>query len=1030
LDCPQTEVSALDLERQPTLFLVYTVHLDTQWRWTIRDTIRKFLPATFEGNFALFEKHPERVLSFEGAFRYRLIEEYYPEAFARLADWVARGNWRLAGTMLDSPDVNCVAPESLLRHILYARRYFEEAFGTTSRDVFLPDCFGFGHALPTLAAHCGLLGFSSQKFGNWGSPAELPFDLGRWLGPDGQGLVAALRPEGYGEGLHEDLSQAERWQRRIAHQREISGLAVALMYVGLGDRGGRLGDQSLDWIERSVAGDGPIRVLQTASDTLARTLDCEQVERLPTHQGELLLPTHGTGCWTSQAAAKRWNRACELTADAAERAAVIASWLGLMSYPADALRRAWERFLWHQMHDDLTGTSIPEAYRFTWNDQLIAANVFETVLADAARAVGGSLDSSGAGRPLMVFNPLPRRRCDLLEAVVDWPQAPRALEARGPAGEVVPVQVVDREPKRLRVVFAPPLPPLGFSIWRLVPASDLEPPTDLEATLERIANAHFELAIEDGRLASLVDRASGEELLAAPLALELLPDRSRRWPAWEIHERDVRATPVAVGGRAKVTVRERGPVRAVVEISRRFAGSTYHQRLVLGCGDAGRRIDVEHTIDWRTRGRLLKLALRQPTAAPAAIYGLGCGTIERGLNSEAKYEVPGLWAAAKEGGLAIIAERHSGWDRPDPSTLRLSLLRSPRVGRKFRHQGVQDLGTHELRCTLARHVDVEGSEEHAAAFAGPPRAWQLAGRKGELGRAVSLLAVEPGAVVRALKRPETGSGLVLRLQESGGRRRSALVVAASGRLRSAQRLDGCEERLAAEETAGSRTTLDLEPYALRTLRLDIAPPPVRDAAAFRALDLPFDLRATSWANERRSSAGSDLDSYLPAELWPTRIQAGSVPFELAAASGETALRCRRQEISWEGEAQRLWLLAATVDHPRKARFYVGRRPVMLEIDAWGGFIGCFKGLRRGVRHRRWGRPGSGFLRQHTIGWVATHRHDPAGADLAYDFGYLFRYVIELLPGDSSVTLPESPQLLVFAATLESRPRPTGWRDLG
>src|SRR5271157_1311939 len=54
----------------PDVYVVATSHLDTQWRWTIQDTINDFLPDTLRGNFALFEKYPGYVFSFEGAFRY------------------------------------------------------------------------------------------------------------------------------------------------------------------------------------------------------------------------------------------------------------------------------------------------------------------------------------------------------------------------------------------------------------------------------------------------------------------------------------------------------------------------------------------------------------------------------------------------------------------------------------------------------------------------------------------------------------------------------------------------------------------------------------------------------------------------------------------------------------------------------------------------------------------------------------------------------------------------------------------------
>jgi alpha-mannosidase len=1016
-----------DLERQPTLFLVYTVHLDTQWRWTVQDTIRDFIPATLEGNFALFEEHPERVLSFEGAFRYQLVEEYYPRDFQRLRELVRRGNWRPAGSMLDSPDVNCVAPESLLRHILYAQRFFRERLGTTSIDLFLPDCFGFGHALPTIAAHCGLQGFSAQKFGNWGSPAELPFDIGRWLGPDGNGVIAALRPEGYGEGLHEDLSRAERWRERIERQFAASGLQVALMYVGLGDRGGRLAEESLAWIDRSTGGDGPIRVVQAGSDALFRSLSEEQVEGLPEHRGELLLPTHGTGCWTSQAAAKRWNRACETRAGEAERAASVASWLGVMTYPAEQLREAWQRFLWHQMHDDLTGTSIPEAYRFTWNDQLISLNQFETVLDDALAASAAHLDTRGPGHPVVVFNPLERERCDLVEAEIEWPGAPLRVEAVGPDGDVLPVQVLEHNAEKMRFVFAPNLPSLGLSVWHLRPAGRAkDPSTALEVTHSVVSSELYSLTIDPaGDISSVVDRRTGAELLAAPLRLELLPDRSRRWPAWEIHHRDICSRPQPLGGRARLRVVESGPVRVVVEISRRFLGSIYRQHITLASGSAGERIEIENQIDWDTRGRLLKVALRQPGESEA-IYGLGCGTIHRDVNTPAKYEVPGLWAAPATGGLALIAEGQSGWDHPDPQTLRLSLLRSPRVFRKFRHQGVQDHGRHLVRYALLPHRNPGDTDEHAIRFASPPRAFGVARHSGPLGKRVSLLEVSSGVTARAVKQRERGSELIVRLQESSGVAREGELLRAPAGALSIRRLNGCEEDLAPTgqeqgPVPAEAPSLHLPPFGLETLALDLAPPNATlDPPTCQSLPLAFDVRVTSAQGEPGS-----LLRRIPSELWPSTVRVGAVAFDLGPAGEENALSCRGQTLAWEGEASAMHLLAASTDRLRTALFRSGSatrsRAARLEIDAWDGIIGRWKGTRPGLGHRGWARPGGGFVRDHRIGWVATHLHDPDGKDVPYEYAYFFRYRIALEPGERTITLPELSPTLLFAVTLERAP---------
>ncbi|MBM4355578.1 MAG: hypothetical protein FJ109_17615 [Deltaproteobacteria bacterium] len=160
------------------LHVVAVSHLDTQWWWDIQTTIKECIPSTFEGTFEQFEKYPDYVFSWEGANRYRLLQEYYPELFDKLLGYVAQGRWFPAGSSLEGGDVNIPSPEALLRNFLYGNRWFERMLGQRSVDVFLPDCFGFGAVLPTVAAHCGLTGFSTQKLA-WGAAVDVPFEIFR-----------------------------------------------------------------------------------------------------------------------------------------------------------------------------------------------------------------------------------------------------------------------------------------------------------------------------------------------------------------------------------------------------------------------------------------------------------------------------------------------------------------------------------------------------------------------------------------------------------------------------------------------------------------------------------------------------------------------------------------------------------------------------------------------------------------------------------------------------------------------------------
>ena len=1017
-----------------TLYVVATVHLDTQWRWTIQDTIRAFVPATLEQNFEHLENHSFFVVSFEGAFRYMLMKEYYPEEYEHLKGLVETGRWCLAGSMLDAPDVNVVSPESLIRQILYGNGFFSREFGRQSTDLFLPDCFGFGWALPSIAAHCGLRGFSAQKFGNWMAPATIPFDIGRWEGPDGSSIVAAIRPEGYGEGLREDLSQAERWIERLDETGRLCGAHVGLMYVGVGDRGGALDATSMDWLRRSVEGRGPVQVRVAGSDQLFRDLQEEQIENLPRHRGELLLPTHGTGCLTSQAELKRWNRRNEVMAEAAEKAAVIADWLGALAYPAERLRDAWLRFLWHQMHDDLTGTSIPAAYRFSWNDELLALNQFASVLTQSMGAIASGLDTRTEGLPLIVFNPLSVERQDVVEARIPWTGAPpKSLLARTAGGKELVAQVIGTSESELDVAFLAPVGPLSVQVFEILEG---EAPTasvpDVEITESSLENEFYRVELDaSGDLAGLFDKSLERQLLAAPAGLELLHDRSARWPAWEVLFDDV-SSPAAqrVSAPASIRILESGPVRWSLEVRRQAAGSFFNQRISLTGGDAGRRLEVLNKVKWQTRGRLLKAVFRVTTSSPEATYDLGLGVIERGNNRRERYEVPAQqWAdlSSQEAGcgLSVLNDSKYGWDKPDDSTLRLSLLRSPRVIRKFRHQGYQDLGCHRFPYALLGHAGGWSDADtvwQAARLNQPLLAFNTRRHSGALGRELGFLRISNrSAAIRSVKREEAGRRTIVRIQETSGGRLDAVRLGFPTEVLGGMEVDGCEKDLRQAHIDDGRVSTDLEPYQPRTLALEIAPPescllPPRN----QALSLPWNLAATS---AQGGSAGPGLDRRghsIPAELFPHTVLSGGVEFRLGPARGGAlnALVCRGQQIQLPaGHFDKIHLLAASVGGIQVHTLGSGTGKSDVRFHPYSGWLETWPESTSGPFRLPSPVPGSVRPQAPTVAWYATHRHDANGSDEPYVFCYLYHHVIDLKPGKEVLVLPEAEDVRIFAVTL-------------
>ncbi|MGB6803419.1 MAG: glycoside hydrolase family 38 C-terminal domain-containing protein, partial [Candidatus Sulfotelmatobacter sp.] len=208
-----------DLSKQPTLYAVGYAHLDTEWRWEYPQVISEYIRKTMEDNFTLIDKYPHYIFNFSGANRYRFMKEYFPADYARLKKYVDEGRWFPAGSSMEEGDVNAPSAEAIIRQILYGNNWFRKELGKASAEYMLPDCFGFPASLPTILANSGVKGFSTQKL-VWGSsaprggpeslektPEGTPFNVGVWVGPDGESVLAGLNPGSYDGGIETDLSE-------------------------------------------------------------------------------------------------------------------------------------------------------------------------------------------------------------------------------------------------------------------------------------------------------------------------------------------------------------------------------------------------------------------------------------------------------------------------------------------------------------------------------------------------------------------------------------------------------------------------------------------------------------------------------------------------------------------------------------------------------------------------------------------------------------------------------------------------------
>ena len=690
---------APDIAKTPTLYVVPYAHLDTQWRWNFQQSISEYLLKTMRVNFDYIDKYPHYIFNWTGSNRYRLMKEYYPDDYARLQQYAAKGNWFPAGSSVEEGDVNLPSAEGLFRQFLYGNEYFRKNLGKASTEFMLPDCFGFPASLPTILAHAGIKGFSTQKLNSGWQPAPLvggpdspeqtpagiPFNVGLWIGPDGKTVIAALNPGGYGSRVQSDLSQPPRqltpqqeaqmtpeqktallrsrdtnWVDRINLDGKVTGIFADYKYVGTGDTGGATDEETVRILEATVTrgeislppppglpvpasgamqklGEGPVQVIESAADQMFNDIKPDMTGLMPSYKGDLELINHSAGSLTSQAYHKRWVLKNELLADAAEKSSVAAQWLGARTYPQQRLTDAWVLSLAGHFHDTAAGTATPQAYQFAWNDDLIAANQFAGVLTSATEAIASGLDTQTAGVPVVVFNPLNIEREDVAEASVDLTAGnPRGMRVLDAEGHEVPSQL-----EGSKVLFLAKVPSVGYAVYDIRPAETVSVQSSLKVSESSLENNRYRVRLDqNGDVASIYDKSVDKDLLSGPIRLAITTDTPAQWPAWNMDFGQVEAPPrVYVGGPAKIRIAENGPVRVSIEVTRETEGSRFTQTISLSAGDAGNRVEFGNAIDWRGLASNLKASIQLAASNQNATYNWEVGTIQRPNAAPRQFEV-------------------------------------------------------------------------------------------------------------------------------------------------------------------------------------------------------------------------------------------------------------------------------------------------------------------------------------------------------------------------------------------------------
>jgi alpha-mannosidase len=784
-------------------------HIDCAWLWPMAETRRK-CGRTFSTMLALMEEYPEFVFCQSQPLLYEFVRERYPTLWRRIARRVREGRWIPVGGMWVEPDCQITGGESLVRQLIHGIGYFEENFGVTPRECWLPDVFGYSASMPQILKLAGIERFLTQKI-SWNTINEFPYHSFHWQGIDGSKVLTHFSPSNTycSEVQPKQIIEAE------GRHREKDRVADQLLLFGFGDGGGGVTRDMLERVRRSHDCEGLPKVAPGTPDNFFAALEARR-DVLPSWSGELYLELH-RGTLTTQAETKRLNRRAEGALRDAEVLSCLA-WGTHAGRKTGDLHKAWRLVLNNQFHDILPGSSITLVHTQAEAELQRAIATAEHVRDQALEAYAADIDTRGEGQAVLLVNTLSWERTSVAELELPSLRGRSSATALAPDGTRLPVMRGHDGRYRMRAT----VPAMGHAVYHILPQAWAAK----EAVPDTLDNGLVRVRLDrQGRVISIRDLRHGREVLkdGERISLTLLEDIPNSWDAWDVEhfardkvlERD--------GELLSSEIIESNAIRTVLRQTRRLSQSHIELDIILEAGSP--QVTFDARIAWgEERNVLLKADVPMAVHTDEARCEIQFGHVRRPTHrnttwDQARFEVCAhRWVDLSETGygVALLNNGRYGHDMLG-SRVGLSLLRAPKTP-----DPRADIGrTHAITWAVLPHA---GDHTTGVVRAGyelntPLLVRAVASHAGTRPSAQSLLSVDsPHAVIEAVKPAERGDGIVVRLYEAHGATAPTRLTTALP-VRRAEAVDLRERSINQLRLQGGSIAVDLTPFQIRTVAL-------------------------------------------------------------------------------------------------------------------------------------------------------------------------------------------------------------------
>lgn len=384
--CNEAEQILMPLSAEAKAFTVHCVshaHIDMNWMWGYQETTSVTVD-TFRTVIDLMKEYPDFTFAQSQASTYEIIEQYAPEMIEEIKKYIKEGRWEVSASTWVETDKNMPNGESLVRHILYTKRYLSELLDIDPSSLeldFEPDTFGHNASIPEICTKGGVKYYYHCR----GNNDTSYLSAYRWKARSNAELLVWRDPNWYNSVVDENAFN------KVPQLCKRNGIDQFLFVYGVGDHGGGPTRRDVNRIiEMSNWPIMPTVKFSTFSNFF-HALEAFR-DTLPIREGEMNFVF--TGCYTSQSRIKMANRISEDRIYESEMLGSAANLLCGGPRYNKSFGKAWKQILFNHFHDILPGSGVIETREFALGEFQRAMAAIQTNANCAMRTMAEAIDTS------------------------------------------------------------------------------------------------------------------------------------------------------------------------------------------------------------------------------------------------------------------------------------------------------------------------------------------------------------------------------------------------------------------------------------------------------------------------------------------------------------------------------------------------------------------------------------------------------------------------------------------------------------